>query len=232
MDWMQTVDGYCERLGPGYWVEPLNAVTNAAFLIAAAVMWRRTEGIAIGRLLCVILAVIGVGSYLFHTHATRWAELADVLPILAFILTYVFAASRDFLGLRPWVAGVAVLAFFPYAAATVPLFAMIPGLGSSAGYAPVPVLILFYAWLLRHRALATARGLTTGACILVVSLTFRTLDGPLCGALPFGTHFLWHVLNSLMLGWMIEVHARHIRGQGLAGPGRMGETEAGRGQHP
>ena len=162
MDWMQTVDGYCERLGPGYWVEPLNAVTNAAFLIAAAVMWRRTEGIAIGRLLCVILAVIGVGSYLFHTHATRWAELADVLPILAFILTYVFAASRDFLGLRPWVAGVAVLAFFPYAAATVPLFAMIPGLGSSAGYAPVPVLILFYAWLLRHRAPATARARAGG----------------------------------------------------------------------
>jgi hypothetical protein len=24
-----------------------------------------------------------------------------------------------------------------------------------------------------------------------------------------GTHFLWHILNALMLGWMIEVYRRH-----------------------
>jgi hypothetical protein len=49
-----------------------------------------------------------------------------------------------------------------------------------------------------------------GAAILVTSLTFRTLDGPLCQIVPFGTHFLWHVLNGLMLGWMIEVYRRHM----------------------
>ncbi len=86
---------------------------------------------------------------------------------------------------------------------------MIPGLGSSASYAPVPLLILIYALLLRRRLPETARGLAVGAGILIVSLTFRTLDQPLCGALPFGTHFLWHVLNAVMLGWMIEVWRRH-----------------------
>ena len=35
MDLMQAIDGYCERTGPEYWSEPVNAVTNAAFLIAA-----------------------------------------------------------------------------------------------------------------------------------------------------------------------------------------------------
>ena len=49
----------------------------------------------------------------------------------------------------------------------------------------------------------------TGAVLLIASLTFRTLDQPVCGALPFGTHFLWHVLNAVMLGWMIEVWRRH-----------------------
>ncbi|MFC3568023.1 hypothetical protein [Paracoccus simplex] len=81
--------------------------------------------------------------------------------------------------------------FIPYAAAMVPLFSMIPGLGSSASYAPVPLLILVYALLLRQRLPDTARGLAIGAGILILSLTFRTLDQPLCGALPFGTHFLW-----------------------------------------
>jgi len=206
MDWFAAVDGYCERLAPGFWAEPLNAVTNLAFLIAAAVMWRRSAGL--GRVMCVVLAVIGVGSWLFHTHANRLTGVLDVTPILAFILLYVFAASRDMLELKGWQAGLCVVAFVPYAAATVPLWGMVPGLGSSAGYAPVPVLILFYAWLMRGQP-ATARGLAIGAGILIVSLTFRTLDEPLCAALPTGTHFIWHLLNAVMLAWMIEVYCRH-----------------------
>jgi uncharacterized membrane protein (GlpM family) len=214
MGWFDAVDGYCERLGPGFWAEPVNAVTNGAFLIAAGVMWARARGQPMAQAMVAFLAAIGVGSWLFHTHANRLTGLMDVLPILTFILLYVFAASRDFLGLKPWQAGLCTLAFIPYAAATVPLWALVPGLGSSAGYAPVPVLILAYAVLLRQRAPATARGLAIGAGILILSLTFRTLDGPLCGVVPLGTHFLWHILNAVMLGWMIEVWLRHRAGLG------------------
>jgi hypothetical protein len=209
----EQVDGYCERLGPEYWAEPVNAVTNAAFLLAALFMWPRVRGLPLGRAMVVVLALIGVGSYLFHTHANRLTAIMDVTPILGFILLYVFAASRDMLGMKPWQAGVAVAGFIPYSAALVPLFGLIPGIGSSAGYAPVPLLILIYAVLLRASAPATARGLALGAGVLGVSLTLRTLDGPLCAALPMGTHFLWHVLNGLMLGWMIEVYRRHRRAE-------------------
>jgi hypothetical protein len=219
VDWLEAVDGYCERLGPGYWAEPVNALTNAAFVIAALVMWRRAGGQAMAQAMAAVLAAIGVGSFLFHTHANRLTAAMDVTPILMFILLYVFAASRDFLGLRPWVAGLVTLAFLPYAALTVPLWARLEWLGSSAGYAPVPVLILAYAWLLRRRAPATARGLAAGAGLLILSLGFRTIDEPLCGAVPLGTHFLWHILNGLMLGWMIEVWLRHSRAQTRAGSG-------------
>lgn len=213
MDWLAAVDGYCERIGPGYWAEPANALTNLAFVLAAVVMWRRAVGL--GRAMCVVLGIIGVGSFLFHTLANRITGIADVLPILAFILLYVFAASRDMLGLKAWQAGLGTLAFVPYAAATVPLWQMVPGLGSSAGYAPVPVLILFYAWLMRGQP-ATARGLAIGAGLLVVSLAFRTVDGPVCAVWPLGTHFIWHLLNAVMLGWMIEVHRRHRLAGGRA----------------
>ena len=212
MGWLEAVDGYCERLGPGYWAEPVNAVTNAAFVIAAVLMWRRASGQPMAQAMATLLGVIGVGSWLFHTHANRLTGLMDVVPILGFILLFVFAASRDFLGLKPWQAGLCTLAFVPYAAATVPLWAMVPGLGSSAGYAPVPALVLVYAVLLRKRAPATARGLAFGAGVLILSLVFRTLDEPLCGLVPFGTHFLWHILNGVMLGWMIEVWLRHRQG--------------------
>lgn len=212
--WLSAVDSYCERTGPDYWSEPVNALTNLAFVVAAAVVWPRLRGRPMGQALALTLGIIGVGSWLFHTHANRLTGLMDVLPILAFILLYIFAATRDYFGARPWVAGVVTAGFLPYAALTVPLFAQIPGLGSSAGYAPVPVLIAGYAVLLRHRAPGTARGLAIGAGLLVLSLTFRSLDMPVCGALPLGTHFLWHLLNALMLGWMITVWRRHMDGQG------------------
>ena len=215
MDWTRAVYGYCERMGPDYWAEPVNAVTNAAFLIAAAVMWRRTQGL--GHVLCILLALIGVGSFLFHTHAQTWAGLADVLPILGFVLVYIYAAHRDFWGHGPLWSGIMVALFFPFAAATVPVFMMIPGLGGSAAYFPVPLLILIHAALLRPRAPAAARGLAIGAAILLVSLTARILDEPLCAAIPLGTHFAWHILNAVMLGWMIHVwQAHHLAGRAPA----------------
>lgn len=206
---MERIDAYCERLGPEFWSEPVNALTNAAFLIAAYVMWRRVrgQGLPLAVAMCAVLAVIGVGSFLFHTFATRWASAADVLPILGFILLYVLAANLHFWRLPLWGAVLGTAAFIPYAALVAPLFGW---LGSSAAYAPVPVLILLYAAGLARRAPATARGLAIGAGLLVVSLALRTIDGPVCGAVPLGTHFLWHVLNAVMLGWMIEVYRRHM----------------------
>lgn len=211
MNWFAPINAYCERTGPEYWSEPVNAITNAAFLIAALVMLRRLggPGMAMGRALAVVLFVIGIGSWLFHTHANQLTSLMDVLPILAFILLYIFAATRDFFGAPAWVAGLVTAGFIPYAALLIPVFARVPGLGSSASYAPVPLLIATYALLLRRRLPIVARGLAIGASLLIVSLSFRTLDQPLCGALPLGTHFMWHILNAVMLGWMIEVWRRH-----------------------
>ena len=218
MDWTAAVDGSCERLGPAFWAEPLNAATNAAFLIAALVMaWRlRGAHLHLANILVGILAAIGIGSFLFHTFATRWAGLADTLPILLFILAYIFAATRDYFGVSSWIAALAVVAFFPFAALTVPLFGLIPGLGSSAGYAPVPLLIFGYAAALRRRAPETARNMAVAGVLLVVSLTFRTLDEPLCAVWPIGTHFLWHILNGILLGWLIETYRRHMLAGGPA----------------
>ncbi|MDY6857931.1 MAG: ceramidase domain-containing protein [Pseudomonadota bacterium] len=211
MNWAQQVDAYCERVDATFWAEPVNALTNAAFVIAALIMWRRIGAgkLPLARALTGVLAVIGVGSFLFHTYATAWSSMADVLPILGFILLYLYAANRHFWNLATWPALGLTALFIPFAAATVPLFARLPWLGSSASYAPVPLLIAIYAVLLRRRAPGTARGLAIGAALLIVSLTFRTLDMPLCATWPLGTHFMWHILNAAMLGWMIEVYRRH-----------------------
>ena len=212
MDWFREIDGYCERLDPGYWAEPVNAVTNFAFVVAAAIMAARLRGagLPIARILAGLLALIGLGSYLFHTHAQAWSAATDVAFIALFILVYLFAASRDYLGLSPLWSGGTVLLFFPFAALLTPVFSMLPVLGVSAGYLPVVVLIALYGVLLRNRLPELARGLWIGAGLLFVSITLRSLDMPLCDALPIGTHFGWHILNAIMLAWMIEVYRRHM----------------------
>ena len=210
MDWSASIDAYCERLGPDAWAEPVNALTNLAFILAALWAWPRVRGMATGRVLAGVLFVIGVGSGLFHTLATAWASMADTLPILAFILVYIYAATRDFLHRPRWQAGLVTLAFPLVAGAMAPMLSGVPLYGASAGYLPVPLMIAAYALILARRAPATAWGLAIGAGLLVLSLTFRSLDMPLCeetGSL--GTHFLWHILNAVMLAWMIEVWRRH-----------------------
>lgn len=211
MDWFRQVNSYCERLDASYWAEPANALSNLAFVLAALWCWRRPElrGDAPARLLAAVLALIGLGSWLFHTHAQVWALLADVIPIQVFILLYLgFATSRFFA--RPWWAGALAAGLFlglaPVAARA--LAALVGPLNGSVSYLPVPIVIAAYALALWPRAPETARGLAAGAGILAVSLVFRSIDRAVCPAFPLGTHFLWHLLNALMLGWMILVFAR------------------------
>ena len=175
-------------------------------------MWRRVRGhgMLMAMALVAVLALIGIGSFLFHTHAQGWAAVADITPILAFILIYLFAVNRDVWELHPLFALVLTALFIPYAALTIPMFQWMHILGGSAAYAPLPPLILIYAILLRRKVPDTARGLAIGAAILIVSITFRVMDEPFCVRLPMGTHFMWHILNAIMLGWMIEVYRRAI----------------------
>ena len=172
---------------------------------------RARAGLPLAPAMVVILAAIGVGSYLFHTYAQAWSAMADMLPIVLFILLYVFAATRDFLGMGTWISLGVTVALRALCRRDDPLFELLPFFEVRRFYWPVPVLILVYALLLAFRHPATARGLGIGAVVLIVSLVFRSVDETVCAAVPVGTHFMWHILNAIMLGWMIEVYRRHMR---------------------
>ena len=80
----------------------------------------------------------------------------------------------------------------------------------SSFYWSVPLLLVIYASFQRVKAAGVSRGFLIGAGLLALSLTFRSLDETLCSALPIGTHFMWHLLNGVMLGWMIVVYRSHM----------------------
>ena len=217
MDLTRQIDLYCERLGPGLWAEPVNALTNLAFLLVALVMWRRSAGLAAPRLLSAILFVIGLGSFAFHTAATLWAAMAESLPILGFALTYIYATNRFVLGWSDISAALGTLAYLPFAWVVAALLAGVPFFGISAGYWSLPLLMALYAGALWRREPEVARGLAISAGLLTLSLAARSLDAPLCAVLGIGTHFLWHLLNAVLLGWMIEVLRRHLAGRATGG---------------
>src|SRR5258705_10052408 len=143
MDWSAPIDLYCERTDGSFWAEPANALTNAAFLIAAAAafwLWRRQSASDCSRdwpaltLIAVVVAV-GIGSFAFHTLATRGAVLADVIPIAVFIYGYLLLALRRFLGLA---AGVAVAIVVAYAAGAQALSWLAPPPAPNGARGPLP----------------------------------------------------------------------------------------------
>ena len=210
MNWFAPVDGYCERIDGSFWSEPLNAITNIFFLVAAIWVLRREGLNSTARILAIILGMIGFASFLFHSFAQTWAGALDVLLILLFTLFYLFAASKDFLGVPRSIALLLTLGYFPFSIVVDWLTLPLTFLGSTRVYMPILILIILFSLLIYTRLPKVSRGLAIGAFILMTSMIARILDVPLCQTIPIGTHFLWHVMNAVMLAWMIEVYRRHI----------------------
>ena len=210
MDLTKPIDIYCERLDIVIWAEPINAVTNVAFILASIFMWLRCKNLVEGRVLSFLLFSIGCGSFLFHTFAQTWAAILDVTAILIFILTYIFVANRRFLAQSKMFSLIGVILFFPYHLLLASILSNIQFLGSSVQYIPVAILIFIYSGLLRKSEPNLSNGLFIGASILCLSIVSRTIDEPLCSILSVGTHFVWHILNAIMLSWMIEILRRHM----------------------
>lgn len=202
---------YCERSVEGLWAEPLNAMTNAAFMAAAWMAWRtwrRQPGASwraqpdIGALI-VLVAVIGIGSLLWHTVAAPWAYLLDAGPIVVFIHAFLISFLWRIAGLSwPGILDAVIL----YQLLTLATVSSLPAgaLNESVGYLPVLLFLLAMAAWLHLKGHALWRRLLLCSGLFALSLGFRIADLYLCDALPLGTHFLWHMVNGLLLYLLLQ----------------------------
>jgi hypothetical protein len=221
----RTIDAYCERTGPELWSEPINAITNLAFIIAGA--WglreaRRHGAGVFAELLCWWVVAIGIGSALFHTFANVLTVWMDVIPIATFTLLLTIFTLRRFVGLSRRRTALAFVAFYAVAAA---LTAMVPdwlreASNGTSGYLPAFLALTFFGFVLVLRRHPAGWYVLAAASIFIVSATFRSIDAEVCAALPIGTHFLWHVLNALMLGVLLASVAWYGRPEAATGTGR------------
>lgn len=210
------VSCYCERgLNPDFWAEPLNAMSNMAFLLAAVFAYadlrasgfKQGRGIILG--LIVLLMTVGVGSFLFHTYATVWSRLADIAPIAVFVAIYMVLALNWFLNVPVWAAS---LVSAVTVAVTVAMFLFGAALNGSLAYGPALLALVIVGLTLRARKHDAAGYVLPAFLVFAGSLTLRTMDGwPDDGPLgcmvrqmgeqqvAIGTHPLWHILNAVML---------------------------------
>lgn len=221
MDLNAPIDLYCERLAPGLWAEPLNALSNLAFIAAALWAWSaaRRRGVRDRALygLIGLIGLIGVGSGLFHTFANRWSQAADVLPIGLFVLGYLTLALRRFFQCR-WGATALWLASFIGLSAAVGALLPRSALGGGGAYLPVIAALSLMTWQLARRRHSASPWIAWATVAFALSFTCRTLDGPLCDAWPVGTHWAWHLLNAAVLG-LLTWGALVSRGDPLASRG-------------
>jgi hypothetical protein len=213
------VDIYCERTSAVWNAEPLNAWSNLAFLIAAWLAWRLQKrrpnpGLqgAIG-VLCLIIAVVGGGSFTFHTVATRWAEWADVIPILVFMIVYCWLILTVFFR---WPALLKLAATSLLFASTFYLesdqFEKV--LWGGAMYLPTLVFLTAVGAGIWRCDASAGKAFYAAAGLFVLSFSARTIDMPLCSSLPIGTHYFWHLFNAAVLFLLVRtliLHAPPLR---------------------
>jgi hypothetical protein len=216
MEWFTEIDLYCERIDPGFWAEPLNATSNIAFIIASFWAWHTAYKLgkldSTIKLLCIMAASIGIGSFLFHTYANLWSYFSDVIPIWSFVALYVVVLIIRTSAQSPLrVGGIAagILAIFGVVwiigsgSATQPKISPYV-LNGSEQYAPVIIALYFFAFMSVRKKNPIRLWIVSAAMVFTLSLIARTVDLHLCETFPHGTHLFWHLLDGLTLGLLLQ----------------------------
>lgn len=207
---------YCEELRAIDGFEPWNATTNAGFLLAAVwgfVALRRAGLLTFAgpRWLVALAVAIGLGSFAWHATGAAWAQLADVLPILGFVLVFLGTALTGLFGCSTRVAVAACVALVVTAALAG--FAAGGALNGSVAYLPVWGGLLALTVIAGRQASPARYQFALATLLFAVSLGMRTADLRLCAATVIGTHFLWHLLNAALIALLISAIAGHHRGR-------------------
>ena len=211
--WFNSVDIYCERLDASFWAEPINAISNLSFIVAGLFLWRlRSPRSA---LMAILMILIGLGSFSFHTYANRLTGLLDVLAIALYLVAFSYLIPRRWSSSSVLIqVGSVLLLIVSIFLAHLLMSHLKPALPwlPPGIYLGAWLALLIYALVTQHSNKPAARFLWLAVIVFPFSLLSRQLDIPLCNSMG-PTHWLWHLLNGLTLYWTsyglcIERHSK------------------------
>ena len=204
MNWFTSLNIYCERHGAGFWNEPINALTNLIFILAGFMLVLNTRQNKLCIFLSLQIILMGVASFLFHTFANILAGLIDTVSIMLFGVTYIFGSNYYLLKLNTITSIIIALCLVPFSFFVSQLATISFGsLNGSTWYLSFIILFLTYSYLIRKEFAQMSVILLCSALFLLISIFFRTIDIMSCNIIPVGTHFVWHIMNGVLLGTLV-----------------------------
>jgi hypothetical protein len=171
----------CERILESWWGQPVNTVTSAAFVVAAALVWWRRSDLPTA----LLLVAIGAGSIAFHGPMPAWGEFlhdASIVLTMAWILLVETRTAR----------------FWPFAFAVGLALSATPVIADPAQALPAVAAIgvILVAGRKGPRRLTAVGILAGGALIGTLSRT----GGPLCDPDSIWQgHGFWHIAAAAAL---------------------------------
>ena len=175
--------------------EPVNTLSNIAFFAAMLATMPFVKSWFDG-LLSAGIAMVGLGSTLYHVRPCRMTRQIDAITIIAWVLLYVFGWAHFMMHIDARMSAALVVVFL----AINYFFNKRYGssLNGSADYLPVIGLLLISGssvwYLYGHPHLVIA------GVLAATSLVFRVVDMDV--KIPAGTHFIWHIMNGFMMAML------------------------------
>jgi hypothetical protein len=207
-------DRYCERLGTNgaLWQEPLNSFSNIGFILCACFLlykhyrsptsfsWK-TFDITV---LILLIASIGIGSALWHYYATPPYMWADIIPISLFLNLYfvVFLLRIAKVSIKQTIIAWCLFQLITYLCQTyLPPNLLYGTVMYIPAFVILSIMTLYVILTFHHSALPMVKV----SILWSVSLFFRTIDLPACSLFSIGTHFIWHLLNAVVLYMLVSI---------------------------
>ncbi len=203
---------YCEQAAFSDVFEPLNGITNFAFIIAGIVLFFRFKKQAISslpaKILAALLIAVGIGSLAWHTYRNDFTFWIDTIPIYLFVVYYLWVYVSHSVHKLP-LRILFFLGFFIYTPVLIYLFQDLQSTKVFGNGSLEYIVALSYFVVLQMYNKAHKKELVKPSLVVVflfmVSLVFRQLDLVSCDLVGFGTHFMWHIFNAIVLYSFVHI---------------------------
>lgn len=196
---------YCENLQNAIVSQPVNIISNLAFFVAALILFfelkNKNKGTLQLKIFIILIGLIGIGSIIWHIYPNDITIYFDVFPIVLFSLIFAYYLILKITGNKKY-AKIGLGALLIYISiCSIILRNYFHSKFVNGAYEYLLLILLFVMILIYcyFKKSPLFKYLLILSILFTVALFFRQIDLIICGHRRSGTHFLWHIINSVAI---------------------------------
>lgn len=195
---------YCERI-INLSSEPLNSFSNLAIFVSAFLTFKLVQKHKVNsniKILPLLLLALGVGSTLWHAFPNPLTLLADFIPIWFFVFSAVYILLTQLFSNKKviWL----LLGTFILIQSLITIYLPQDFLNGSGRYLMALLVGILLLIKVHQRSPQLSVSLLLPITIFGLGIFIRTIDRQICPFIPFGTHFIWHILIAIATFYIVR----------------------------